>query len=139
MPRTANGKTDRAALPAPSTAGGAPAGSGAVGNLTEFRLMSLFLKILPATGIAVDDDFFEAGGHSLAAVRLIAAIETEFGARLPVAILFRAPTVRLLAVLDSPELQGHTVPVHGGFAAASLVVRRAPFKSGGEAGRSSLP
>ena len=44
-----------------------------------------------------DTDFFEAGGHSLIAIRLMARIHRELGARLQLSTIFDAPTIRLLA------------------------------------------
>lgn len=44
--------------------------------------------------IGPDDDFFNSGGHSLLAIRLIAAVGEAFGVRLPVSAIFSAPTIR---------------------------------------------
>ncbi|HVR11865.1 MAG TPA: amino acid adenylation domain-containing protein, partial [Thermoanaerobaculia bacterium] len=108
LPLTPNGKLDRAALPEPLAAQGA----GAAGRVlprtpVEELLAVLWAEILgispaPAGGgaaVGVTDDFFELGGHSLLAIRLMARIRERFGRELPVASLFRAPTIERLASL----------------------------------------
>jgi thioesterase domain-containing protein/aryl carrier-like protein len=47
----------------------------------------------------VTADFFDLGGRSLLAARLFARIEKEFGRRLPLATLYKAPTIEALAAL----------------------------------------
>jgi thioesterase domain-containing protein/acyl carrier protein len=70
---------------------------------TELRLAAIFQQLLGLTTISINDNFFDLGGHSLMAVKLMAAIEREFGRRLPLMRLFDSPTVeRLAAILDTP-------------------------------------
>ncbi|WP_415959932.1 non-ribosomal peptide synthetase [Streptomyces sp. 021-4] len=80
MPLTANGKVDRLRLArqltSPSAA--APAGGGsAPATPTELRLAAAWGQVLglPVERIGRDDHFFELGGTSLAAVRLVAAVD----------------------------------------------------------------
>jgi amino acid adenylation domain-containing protein len=47
--------------------------------------------------ITHDEDFFDSGGHSLLGVRLVRAIEAEFGIRVPVALLFEHPSINAMA------------------------------------------
>ncbi|MER6915624.1 amino acid adenylation domain-containing protein [Streptomyces sp. NPDC000594] len=99
LPRTANGKTDRKALPAPAPAAPDDASdrAAAPASAAEALLRTLFARILgvPATG--PDDDFFALGGHSLSAARLVTAVRAEAGAELTVRSLFDHPTPALLA------------------------------------------
>ncbi|MFE2018542.1 amino acid adenylation domain-containing protein [Streptomyces sp. NPDC059499] len=103
LPVTANGKLDRAALPAP----GRPSGHGGTVRTTRTTVhravAALWAELLgrdPAT-IGLDDDFFELGGHSLLAARLVSAVTRRFGVRLPLTSLFEAPTVERFAELIS--------------------------------------
>jgi aspartate racemase len=99
LPLTPNGKVDRKALAALPEGG---CGSERVSTVAprddvERRLVHLWEEVLEIRPIGVQDNYFEIGGHSLAAVRLFAQIEKEFGRTLPVSRLFETPTVEGLA------------------------------------------
>jgi len=97
MPLNANGKVDRDALPAPDASRGASANEFiAPRDEMERHLARIWQNVLNVQPIGVRDNFFELGGHSLLAVRLLARIEKEFGRKLPLAVLFQAPTVERL-------------------------------------------
>jgi amino acid adenylation domain-containing protein len=101
LPLTANGKLDRAALPAPSYT--TRRTSRGPRSMQERLLLDIFADVLDAPGMGVEDDFFELGGHSLLAVRLLGEIREATGARIPLARVFRTPTVAGLApLLDAP-------------------------------------
>ncbi len=100
IPLTSSGKINRRALPAPDdsrpelqTSYLAPR------SIIEHKLALIWCELLPVDRVGVDDDFFQLGGHSLLAVRLFARIETTFGRRLPLALLFQHGTIRHLAAL----------------------------------------
>jgi thioesterase domain-containing protein/acyl carrier protein len=104
LPLTPNGKVDKRALPVPSAAAMAGAGSyAAPRDATEKRLSHIWEEVLSVPRIGINDNFFELGGQSLLALRLMRRLEQAFGRNLPPAILFQAPTIEKLAVLLRDE------------------------------------
>jgi thioesterase domain-containing protein/acyl carrier protein len=61
-------------------------------DAVEALLIRLWCSVLEREEIGRDDEFFRCGGHSLLAVRLLAAIQREFGCTLSMADLLQAPT-----------------------------------------------
>ncbi|WP_435598917.1 amino acid adenylation domain-containing protein [Streptomyces anulatus] len=99
LPLTENGKTDRAALPAPRTA--EPAGPGGLpphDQRTEL-LCRIFADALGLPGFGPHEDFFERGGHSLSAMSLVGRARTLLDAELSVGDLFTARTPAATAAL----------------------------------------
>lgn len=97
LPLSPSGKIDRRALPANGFKPKAFTTFAAPADEIEVKLARTWEKVLGVRPVGIDDNFFELGGHSLLAVRLFAQVEKEFGKNLPLAMLFRAPTVRQLA------------------------------------------
>ncbi|WP_231990760.1 non-ribosomal peptide synthetase, partial [Mycobacterium sp. 852002-30065_SCH5024008] len=94
LPLTVNGKLDTRALPAPDYTG---AHYRAPGTLTEDILAGIYAQVLGIKRVGVDDSFFDLGGNSLSAMRLIAAVNTSLDANLSVRTIFEAPTIAQLA------------------------------------------
>jgi thioesterase domain-containing protein/acyl carrier protein len=95
LPLTVNGKLDIRALPAPEYRDvdryRAPA------SATEEILAGIYAQVLGLERVCVDKSFFDLGGDSLSAMRLIAAINRALDVHLAVRILFDAPSVRSLS------------------------------------------
>ncbi|MGW2490906.1 amino acid adenylation domain-containing protein [Streptomyces sp. NPDC001606] len=97
MPLTRHGKLDRAALPEPArhrAAAPAPPVTD-----TQARVAAVWERALGTGPVGVHEDFHLAGGDSLTALRLVALLHEEFGARLPVGEVLGHPTVAGQAAL----------------------------------------
>jgi glycopeptidolipid biosynthesis protein len=112
LPLTVNGKLDKRALPAPEyqDAGDyqAPA------NATEETLAGIYAQVLGLDRVGVEESFFDLGGDSLLAMRVVAAINKSLDVRLAVPTLFNAPSVRSLSQqLARNTFSDSFVSVHG--------------------------
>lgn len=96
VPLTPNGKTNRAALPAP-TATVSTEGFVAPTSDIEQTLADVWSEVLRRPSVGVRDNFFDLGGHSLLTVRVQAALKERLGRVVPITDLFRYPTIRTLA------------------------------------------
>lgn len=136
-PLTTNGKIDESALPAPSSTWFTVSSGGTLlpedllprdiqgASRLETALVAIWQDVLGVRQIGLDDNFFELGGHSLLAVELFAAIERSTrGARLPLAAIFEAPTIRQLGRLLRAE--GWDAP-WGSLVALNTAGSRPPF------------
>lgn len=104
LPLTANGKLDRASLPAPDASRKdefVPPTTD-----TEIVLGQIWSDILKRERVGVSDNFIAMGGHSLLAIRVLGKISKQLGVRLPLRTLFDAPTVSQLAkVVDAARIE----------------------------------
>ncbi|MEV6731483.1 amino acid adenylation domain-containing protein [Streptomyces sp. NPDC051364] len=101
LPLNPNGKLDRRALPAPPRE--EPLACADL-NPTEERVAKIWADVLGTPVTDPEADLFSLGGHSLTAARLAAALQEEFGVRVPLVAVFQQQTVRALAaVLEQPD------------------------------------
>lgn len=77
----------------------------------EHLLTALWEAVLNIEGLGIDDDFFEVGGESFAAVTLFTEMETFLGAMPPLSILLNYPTIRLLAAYLEESGTAHQTPL----------------------------
>ena len=129
LPLTASGKVDRRALPLPESVLGqacdnpAPSASVAVENELEARVLEIFREVLTQPALGVTDSFFDYGGYSLLTARLFSRIHRVLGPRLPISLLFDAPTARGLAqIIQKGEALPIVVPIRKEGRAAPLFV-----------------
>jgi amino acid adenylation domain-containing protein len=103
LPLTAHGKVDRAALPVPLPGNaGSGDGCGVVvppQTAIEAVLADLYATVLGVERVGVTDGFFEAGGNSLQAMRLITELRAALAVDLDITAVFLTPTPRQLAAV----------------------------------------
>jgi thioesterase domain-containing protein/acyl carrier protein len=78
-------------------------------NDTEARVARIWQNLLDRRPISVTANFFEVGGHSLLAAKMLTRIQNTFGKKLPLTMLFEAPTIADLAAVIRDE-SGLIVP-----------------------------
>ncbi|KAA1243207.1 non-ribosomal peptide synthetase, partial [Mycobacterium simiae] len=96
LPLTVNGKLDVAALPAPEY--GQVGRYRAAASPMEEVLAGICARVLGVDRVGVEESFFDLGGDSLLAMRVIAAVNTALGVDVSVRTLFDAPSVAELAL-----------------------------------------
>ncbi|MFI1917858.1 non-ribosomal peptide synthase/polyketide synthase [Nocardia sp. NPDC020380] len=89
-PLTPAGKLDRAALPAPALLPAARRRAPA--NPIEAAVCAVFAEVLGLESVGADDSFFELGGNSLLATKLVAGLRDQHGVDVPMQALFLDPT-----------------------------------------------
>jgi amino acid adenylation domain-containing protein len=104
LPLTPTGKVNRLELPAPD---GAFQVKGrqytAPKDEIETQLVKIWERVLKTKPVGTQDDFFALGGNSLLAAQLFAQVEKTFSKKLPLAILFQAPTIEQQANIIRQE------------------------------------
>ncbi|MEO7271016.1 MAG: amino acid adenylation domain-containing protein [Vicinamibacterales bacterium] len=97
LPRTANGKVDRSALPAPERAQVGEVEYLAPRPGMEEALAGIWRSVLRVEQVGAGDNFFSLGGHSLLAAQLRSRIRSTLGVDVPLAAIFEDQTLAALA------------------------------------------
>lgn len=97
LPRTENGKIDRAALPLHDGTASSDAAFELPRTATEKRLADLWSELLSNPMIGVHDNFFSLGGHSLVATRMVSKLRSMFQIDIALRSVFECPTIAELA------------------------------------------
>ncbi len=121
LPRSAAGKLDRRALPAPEYA---ETEYVAPRTDAEMVMAEIWEEVLGQERVGVHDNFFALGGHSLMIMRLIGRVRSAFGVELSIRAVFAAPTLEAVAeeverlvyedILNMPDEDEEEVPAGQG-------------------------
>ncbi|MCZ0971630.1 non-ribosomal peptide synthetase [Streptomyces albulus] len=113
LPLTANGKTDRKALPRPAQgpADGTPAAPAAGG--VERTIARIWREVLNVDAVGVEDNFFETGGNSLLLMQVMARLKADVHGPLTRVEMFKYPTVRSMARHVERQAPGRTAAPDG--------------------------
>jgi len=98
LPLLPNGKVDRKAFPVPdSSRPDLETPYVAPRSLTEEELAKIWTEVLSLDQVGIHDNFFDLGGHSLAATRVVSRVIDRFKVELPIKSLFESGTVADMA------------------------------------------
>ena len=98
LPLTSNGKLDRKSLPAPKTSIFRETSESVPPQTsTQVRLAALWEALLKVEKLGIHESFFDLGGHSILAARLMAQVRSTFGVQMGLRHIFQTPTVAGLA------------------------------------------
>ena len=109
LPRNANGKVDRKALPAPDGSAYVTRGYEPPLGEVETTAARIWEQVLKVERVGRNDNFFELGGHSLLAMNVVERMR-QAGLQVDVRALFAAPTLRGLAEAAGGESDAVVVP-----------------------------
>jgi len=96
LPLNPNGKIDKPALPFPDTTFAAPSAPFTSLTPTQKTIHDIWLRLLPSppSSVGIDENFFDMGGHSILATRLIFEIRKIFVVNAALGLVFETPTIQ---------------------------------------------
>ena len=125
LPVTSNGKVDRRALPAPGNARPELDMTYVIPQSDiEEQLARIWEEVLDVRPIGIHDNFFDLGGHSLSATRLVSQIIKHFQLEIPLQSLLQSPTVAKMAAAITEHQERKLKDKDGRFAAGTALSLR---------------
>jgi amino acid adenylation domain-containing protein/non-ribosomal peptide synthase protein (TIGR01720 family) len=103
MPLSLNGKIDRRALPRPEELVTGRIAYVAPEGAVEERVAAIWIEVLGLKRVGACTSFFDVGGDSLRAIRVLTRANAEYGGALTIGGFFAAPTVRAMAAMLRPQ------------------------------------
>lgn len=135
LPVTSGGKLDRRALPPPARDSAPTASDHVPSSHLEAQLAGIWAEVLQRSDFGTQDDFFDLGGDSLLAARMLLRVEQECGATVdPGRVLSRLTIARLATELMAGQLSSPiaaVVPVQVGTRRTPFFFLHHDFDSGG--------
>ncbi|MEL6865598.1 MAG: amino acid adenylation domain-containing protein, partial [Bacteroidota bacterium] len=110
---TPSGKVDKKALPHPDTAALAQATFSAPQGLTEQQVAAIWASLLEVDAVGRRDHFFDLGGHSLMAIRVLSVLQKEMEVEVGIDSLFNHPILEDFAAFIDQQQKGTTYPAIG--------------------------
>jgi amino acid adenylation domain-containing protein len=98
LPLTPNGKVDRKALPFPSGEVAVGADYVEASTPVQKQILSIWCELLRMSKISIKESFFDLGGHSMLAARMLSRIREGLGVEIPMRVVFQAQTIEDLAL-----------------------------------------
>ncbi|GMV31001.1 MAG: hypothetical protein AMXMBFR59_31260 [Rhodanobacteraceae bacterium] len=112
LPLGLNGKVDRRALPKPEELVSGRSAFVAPEGAVETRIAAIWSEVLGIRRVGACTSFFDVGGDSLRAMRVLTRANAEFGGSVTIADFFAAPSVRAMAHALAPRPEpAHRIPV----------------------------
>lgn len=115
FPMTPNGKLDRKSLPHPENVHheiNCIEESDSLNNEVQREILKIWMELLPAKKMGVNDNFFDIGGNSLQLVIMSNMINEIYGDKVEVADIFANPTIKRLAdFIESKDKNNESLPI----------------------------
>lgn len=125
LPLSANGKLDRKALAALHLPEDGEVEGGLPVTPLEKQLAGIWMELLSVPEIRLEDSFFELGGDSLLATRLVGEVRQAFGVKLPLDVLFLGPVFgEVASFINQAVLEKDAEPAAGDSSLPPLLPRK---------------